>query len=169
MSGFTDRVDAGELILFDGGSGTYLQGKGLPVGEAPETWSLSHPDVVRGMAADYFAAGSDVVTTNTFGGNRLRLKHCGLDDRVAEVNRTSAELARSVAPEGGFVAGSIGPTGDFLAPLGLLTEEALLEIYGEQAEALAEGGVDLFCVWKRRLAVDEHARGAAMVLGTWEG
>ena len=152
--GLPGRLAAGEILIGDGATGTYLQGKGLEVGEAPETWNLSHPEIVRGMAADYFAAGSDLVETNTFGGNAFRLGKVGLEGRVAELNRTAAKLARSAAPEGGLVVGSIGPTGEFMAPLGTLTPEAFYEAFAEQARALAEEGVDAFCV-ETMTALDE--------------
>ncbi len=146
MKGLLERLAEGAVLVGDGATGTYLQGKGLEVGEAPEIWTLSHPDVVRQMAADYFAAGSDLVETNTFGGNRFRLKHVGLEGRVREVNLKAVELAKSTTPPGGLVIGSIGPVGEFLAPLGTVTPEELLEAFSVQAEALAEGGVDALCV-----------------------
>ena len=146
MSALLDRLAAGEILIGDGATGTYLQDKGLEVGQAPEAWNLSHPDTVRAMAAEYFAAGSDIVETNTFGGTSLRLEKAGLAGKVAEINRTAVELARSAAHEGGFVAGSVGPTGEFLEPLGPLTPETLAEIFTEQAQALAEAGVDAICV-----------------------
>ena len=154
MKGLMERLAAGDILLGDGATGTYLQGKGLEVGEAPEAWNFSHADVVRGMAADYFAAGSDLVETNTFGGNAFRLGRIGLGDRVAEVNHTAAELARSAATGGRLVVGSIGPTGEFLIPLGEHTPEAFYEAFAEQAAALAKGGVDAFCV-ETMTALDE--------------
>jgi len=146
MSELLDRLAEGEILIGDGATGTYLQGRGLEVGEAPESWTLSHPETVREMAADYFSAGSDIVETNTFGGNRLRLEKAGLADRVAEINRTAAELALSASHEGGFVAGSVGPTGEFLEPLGNLTAEVLAEVSSEQIRVLADAGVDAICV-----------------------
>jgi 5-methyltetrahydrofolate--homocysteine methyltransferase len=106
------------------------------------------------MAEAYFAAGSDLVETNSFGGNRFRLERSGLVGRVADVNRTAAELARSGAPDGCFVLGSVGPTGELLEPLGTQTPDAFHDAYAEQAEALAQGGVDGFCV-ETMLAIEE--------------
>ncbi len=154
MAGLLERLAAGEILVGDGATGTYLQDKGLGIGEPPETWNLSHPDVVQGMAADYFDAGSDLVETNSFGGNRFRIRHAGLEERVAEVNQTAARLARAAAPELGLVVGSIGPTGEMLEPLGSATPEALTEAFAEQAAALAEGGVDAICV-ETMTALDE--------------
>ncbi|MDP6779490.1 MAG: homocysteine S-methyltransferase family protein [Candidatus Latescibacteria bacterium] len=154
MAGLLERLAAGEALVGDGATGTYLQGKGLGIGEPPEIWNLSHPDVVQGMAADYFGAGSDLVETNSFGANRFRIRHAGLEDRVAEVNQTAARLARASAPENGLVVGSMGPSGEMLVPLGEATPGGLSEAFAEQAAALAEGGVDGFCV-ETMTALDE--------------
>ena len=165
MDGLLERLNAGEILVSDGATGTYLQGKGLGIGVAPETWNLSHPDVVRGMARDYFEAGADLVETNTFGGNRYRLAHSGLEGEVVEINRTAAELARGGAPEGGLVVGSVGPTGEFLTPLGLVTPEELTEAYEEQVVALADAGVDGFCV-ETMTAMEEAALAIAAAAST---
>jgi len=111
-------------------------------GGCPEELNLDHPDIVRGMAAAYFAAGSDLVLTNSFGGNVFRLRHYGLADRVSEINLLAVRLARSAAPPDRFVIGSIGPTGEFLEPLGDIGVEALSDAFAEQAAALAAGGAD---------------------------
>jgi len=129
-------------LISDGATGTYLQQHGLMPGGCPEELNLNHPDVVRGMAAAYFAAGSNMVLTNSFGGNVFRLRHYGLADRVAEINLLAASLARSVAPPDRFVIGSIGPTGEFLEPLGDVSAEALCAAFAEQAAALVAGGAD---------------------------
>ena len=120
MRNFLDRVQAGELLVSDGATGTYLQDHGLEPGGCPEEFNLSQPDVVRQMAADYFAAGADLVLTNSFGGSGYRLREYGFGDRVEEVNRLAAEHARAVAPDDRFVLGSIGPAGVLLEPNGLL-------------------------------------------------
>lgn len=156
MAGLLERLAAGEALVADGATGTYLQGKGLGIGQAPDAWNFSHPDVVRQMAADYFAAGADLVETNSFGGNVYRLRHTGLEGRVREVNRVAAELARSGAPGGGIVVGAIGPTGAFLEPLGEARPEDFRIAFADQAEALAEGGVDALCV-ETMTALEEAA------------
>lgn len=138
------RLAKGELLVSDGATGSYLQQHGLEDGD-PEEWNVSHPDVVRGMAKAYYDAGSDMVLTNTFGGTSLRQSHYGFADRAAEFNRLGAELARSQAPDGCFVVGSVGPTGEVLNdPLrdNPLTEEQAYEAFVEQIVALADGGVD---------------------------
>lgn len=146
---FLARLKRGEVLVFDGAMGTMLFAAGLKDGACPELWNATHADVVRGIHLGYFDDGSDFVETNTFGGTRLKLTAYGLQDRTRELNILGAKLAREVCPPGGLVAGSIGPTGhlpDWFAPLGDVSEEALTDNFREQAEALAEGGVDLFAV-----------------------
>jgi 5-methyltetrahydrofolate--homocysteine methyltransferase len=144
-----DRVKAGEILVFDGGYGTALFDAGLLNGACPELWNDTHADVVRGIHQGYYGAGSDLVETNTFGGTRLKLNEYGLGDRTRELNARAARLARAVCPPGRHVAGSIGPTSRLpieYEPLGDTSDEAYFETFREQAEALAEGGVDLFAV-----------------------
>jgi 5-methyltetrahydrofolate--homocysteine methyltransferase len=143
------RIRAGETLVFDGAYGTMLFAAGLLNGACPELWNDTHAEIVRGIHAGYFAAGSDIVETNTFGGSRLKLNEYKLGDRVRELNERGARLARSAAPPGRYIAGSIGPTSRLPAeyePLGDTTDEQYFETFREQAEALAEGGVDLFAV-----------------------
>jgi 5-methyltetrahydrofolate--homocysteine methyltransferase len=134
-------------VLFDGAMGTLLQDAGLEDGAPGELWNLENPDAVRAAHAAYADAGARLLTTNTFGGTRPRLDMHGLGDRVGEVNRTAAQLARSVADERGLlVAGDLGPTGELLAPLGTLTPEEAQALFAEQLVALVEGGIDLVLV-----------------------
>ena len=144
-----ERVRAGQTLVFDGGYGTMLFAAGLLNGACPELWNDTHADVVAGIHRGYFEAGSDIVETNTFGGTRLKLDEYAIGDRTRELNVKGARLARSVAPGGGWVAGSIGPTSrlplDYALDNGV-TDEQYEETFREQAEALAEGGVDLFAV-----------------------
>jgi 5-methyltetrahydrofolate--homocysteine methyltransferase len=149
-----ERLAGGELLVSDGATGTYLQAHGLEPGGCPEEFNVSHPDVVRGMARAYFEAGSDMVLTNSFGGTRFMLKKYGYGDRVQEFNRLAAEHARSQAPPGRFVAGSVGPTGEFLEPLGEVSEAEMLDAFTEQIVALEEGGADAFVI-ETKTALDE--------------
>ena len=144
-----ERVRAGETLVFDGGYGTMLFAAGLLNGACPELWNDTHADVVRAIHRGYFEAGSDIVETNTFGGTRLKLNEYQLGDRTRELNVKGARLARAAAPAEAYVAGSIGPTSRLPAeyePLGDTTDAEYVATFTEQAEALAEGGVDLFAV-----------------------
>jgi 5-methyltetrahydrofolate--homocysteine methyltransferase len=143
------RIRAGETLVFDGGYGTMLFAAGLLNGACPELWNDTHADVVAGIHEGYFDAGSHIVETNTFGATRLKLDEYRIGDRTRELNIKGARLARGVAPAGGYVAGSIGPTSrlplDYALDNGV-TDEEYEATFREQAEALAEGGVDLFAV-----------------------
>jgi len=128
--------------------GTMLFANGLMFGDPPEVWNLSKPDVVRRIHRGYLDAGSQILMTNTFGGNRMRLSLHGLQDRVAELNQTAAILLRNEADAAGghaLVAGDIGPSGAILAPTGTLNYDEAVDIFAEQAAALVAGGVDL--IW----------------------
>jgi 5-methyltetrahydrofolate--homocysteine methyltransferase len=134
-------------VLVDGGMGTLLQDGGLDDGGAGELWNVDRPDVVRSAHQAYAAAGARILTTNTFGGSRPRLLMHGLEDRVHELNRAAAALAREVADEHGLlVAGDLGPTGELLAPLGTMSPEEAQEIFEEQLRGLRDGGIDVVLV-----------------------
>src|SRR6478672_1696449 len=138
----------GGPILADGAMGTMLFASGLQFGDPPEAWNVSNPEVVRRIHRGYLDAGSRIVMTNTFGGNRLRLRLHGLDKRVAELNRTAAILLRAEVDAAGgraLVAGDIGPTGEIMAPLGTLEQAEAEDVFAAQAAALIAGGVDL--IW----------------------
>jgi len=133
-------------LVCDGAMGTMLQQNGLIAGECSEEWNLSHANVVREIHAAYCEAGADIIETNTFGGNRARLNLHGLGSQVLEFNRRAVELARSVCQSNKFIAASIGPTGEFLEPMGTATYETLIDIFSEQISALLSAGVDLIIV-----------------------
>jgi 5-methyltetrahydrofolate--homocysteine methyltransferase len=134
-------------VLLDGGMGTLLQDAGLEDGEPGELWNLENRDAVRRAHAAYASAGARLLTTNTFGGTRPRLEMHELGDRIDVVNRTAAQIARSVADEHDLlVAGDIGPTGELLAPLGTLTRDEAQKLFAEQLVGLVEGGIDLVLV-----------------------
>ena len=149
-----DRLDRGALLISDGGTGTFLQQHGLEPGGCPEEFNASHPGVVREMARRYFEAGSDLVLTNSFGGSVFMQKKYGYGERVAEFNQLAAQHARSQAPEGRFVVGSIGPTGEFLEPLGPVSETEMYDAFAEQVKALEAGGADAAVV-ETMTAVEE--------------
>jgi len=144
-----DRLRAGEILVFDGGYGTMLFDAGLANGACPELWNDTHADVVRGIHQAYFDAGSQIVETNTFGASRLKLNEYQAGDRTRELNLEGARLARAAAPAGRYVAGSIGPTSRLPQGYALdagVTDEEYEATFREQAEALAEGGVEIFAV-----------------------
>jgi len=136
-------------LVCDGAMGSMLLARGLKSGECPETWNLARQADVQAIHRAYLEAGADIILTNTFGGNRFTLKGHGLDSRAADLNRAGAQFARTLAQDLAgtlgrdlFVLGDIGPTGRFMAPLGMDTFEDFLAVFKEQAAALAEGGVD---------------------------
>ena len=146
MADFRSALASGRTLLLDGGMGTMLQARGLPAGEHPEQFCLDRPDVLRGIHADYLAAGADIILTCTFGGSRLKLP-TGID--ATPFNRTMARIARAAVDAAGreaFVAGDMGPCGQFVRPLGDLHPLELYEALREQARGLVEGGVDLFLI-----------------------
>jgi len=133
-------------VILDGALGTELMKRGLPQGAIPEIWNVENAGAVRSVHADYFSAGADAVSTNSFGGHPLKLAASGLRARCAELNRAAAEIAASVRPAGRYVVGSLGPSGKLLRPQGDATEAELKAGFAEQVRALAEGGVDLILV-----------------------
>jgi methionine synthase I (cobalamin-dependent) len=152
----------GRPLLADGATGTNLFEAGLISGDSPEAWNFDHPDRIQALHQSFVDAGADIILTNSFGGNRRRLALHNLESRAHEVNRLAAQQARSVADKAGrpiVVAGSVGPTGDLLAPLGPLTEDEAVEIFVEQIEGLREGGADV--VWIETMSAAEEIRAAA--------
>jgi 5-methyltetrahydrofolate--homocysteine methyltransferase len=141
-SGLRGRLPRG-LLLWDGAMGTMLQEAGLARGAAPEEVCLSRPDAVREIHAAYRAAGAAVLTTNTFGANRIKLASFGLERQVAAINAAAVAAAKMVAGKKGLVAGSVGPTGTFVEPLGPLSFAEAASAFREQARALADAGADL--------------------------
>ena len=135
-------LETGKTVLSDGATGTFLQYNGLEPGGCPEEFNISHPDIVKRMSKEYFEAGSDIVLTNSFGGNKFMLQKYGYGDRVDEFNRLAAKHATANRPEGKFVLGSVGPTGEFVAPLGAVSSEEMSESFSEQIAGLVAGGVD---------------------------
>jgi methionine synthase I (cobalamin-dependent) len=146
MTKFQDRLAQGGILIADGATGTTLQKAGLPSGMAPERWNLENPDAIRALHRGYVEAGSDLILTNTFGGSRLRLEMEELGDRTHEINLAAARLAREVAGDKVMVLGDMGPTGQLMEPMGTLTYDTAVDVFAEQAAALAEGGVDAILI-----------------------
>ena len=140
-----ERLTAVGPVVTDGAWGTQLQQRGLGPGECPDGWNLSHPDRVEEVPAAYVAAGSRVVLTNTFQSNRIALAGHGLAEKVIELNRTGVEISRSAAGSAAAVFASMGSTGKMLMT-GEITEEEMLDVFAQQAGALAEAGADALVI-----------------------
>jgi len=148
-----ERLEQG-LFLLDGAMGTQLIARGVEVGKCNDYLNIESPDTVFEIHQAYFQAGSDAVLTNTFGANKLALARHGFGDKVTEINTAAAQIARRAAGEEKYVLGDIGPSGDFLQPLGNLETEELKDAFAEQAKALLAGGVDGFII-ETMTALDE--------------
>ena len=135
----------GKILVSDGAWGTILYQNGLKTGVCPDLWSLTHYDAVKDIAQNYINAGADMVETNTFGANRFKLEHYGLQDKVSEINEAAARASREAAGDDRYVIASIGPTGKMLL-MGDVTEEEFYEVFREQAVALEKGGADAVCI-----------------------
>lgn len=162
----TDLLATKPVLLADGATGTNLFNMGLSSGDAPEFWNINEPDKIRALYRGAVDAGSDLFLTNSFGGNSSRLKLHDAGHRARELSRISAELGREVADASGrkvVVAGSIGPTGEIMAPMGPMTHELAVEIFHEQAEGLKEGGADV--LWVETISAPEEYRAAAEACG----
>lgn len=149
-------------VLADGATGTSLMNMGLAPGTPAELWNVTQPDRIRALHQGAVEAGSDLFLTNSFGANASRLRLHKLDARVTELNRAAAEIGREIADASGrsiVVAGSIGPTGEIMAPMGSLTHAAAVEMFHEQAEALRDGGADI--LWVETLSSLEELKAAA--------
>jgi 5-methyltetrahydrofolate--homocysteine methyltransferase len=163
----TELLSQRQWLLADGATGTNFFAMGLQTGDAPEMWNVEQPEKVRELQQAFVDAGSDIILTNTFGGTRNRLKLHQAQDRVREINIAAAEITCSVARNAGrevVVAGSMGPTGDLFVPLGALTMEQGIAAFTEQAEALAEGGVDV--LWIETISAIDEVKAAVTAAAT---
>ena len=152
------RLASGEVLIADGATGTMLLEAGLPTGTPGEAWALERPEVIMQLHLAYLEAGSQIVLTCSFGGTRARRKAAGLEVQVGEINRRAAELARQAAGADRYVGGDIGPTGEMMVPIGPLTYEAAVELFAEQAQALAAGGAD--CIYVETMSDLNEAKAA---------
>ena len=117
MNNFLSTLTSKRILLSDGAMGTELQRRGLKVGDCPEEYNLTHPEIIQAIHKDYYDAGSDIVETNTFGANQIRLKFYGLEKKVREINTAAVQNAKVVCPNNKFIAGSIGPLGELFEPI----------------------------------------------------
>ncbi len=135
------KLIAAGPVVTDGAWGTQLQQRGLPTGDCPDTWNLSHADKVEEVARSYVEAGSRVILTNTFGSNRFILSRHGLTGSVAEINRAGVEISRRAAGGKAAVFASVGPTGVMLM-MGDVSHEQIKDAFAEQVEAIADSVAD---------------------------
>ncbi|MFC5583628.1 betaine--homocysteine S-methyltransferase [Nitratireductor kimnyeongensis] len=150
------------VLLADGATGTNLFAMGLESGEAPELWNEDAPEKIEALHQGFVDAGADIILTNSFGGTRHRLKLHNAQDRVHELNRKAAEIACRIAGKAGrrvIVAGSVGPTGELLVPLGALTYEEAVDAFTEQMEGLKAGGAEV--AWIETMSAPDEIRAAA--------
>lgn len=151
-------LSSGQTLIADGAAGTMLMSAGLEPGAAPELWNIERPEQILGLHRAYLEAGSQIILTNTFGGNRAKLGKMGLAERSQELNLAGAALARQAADDRAYVAGDMGPTGELMEPFGPLTFDLAVDIYAEQAATLAAGGVD--ALWIETMTDLDEARAA---------
>ena len=159
---FSDFLNSRDWLLADGATGTNLFNMGLQSGDAPELWNVEQPEKITRLYQMAVDAGSDLFLTNSFGGTAARLKLHSAEKRVRELSRVAAELGRDVADKTDrtvIVAGSVGPTGEIMAPMGALTHEIAVEMFHEQADGLKEGGADV--LWLETISAPEEYRAAA--------
>ncbi|GAA6207427.1 betaine--homocysteine S-methyltransferase [Cognatishimia sp. WU-CL00825] len=155
-------LETQDWLLADGATGTNLFNMGLTSGDAPEMWNEEHPDRIKKLYQFAVDSGSDIFLTNSFGGNASRLKLHNAGHRARELSRIAAELGREVADKAGrtvIVAGSVGPTGDIMLPVGTLSHADAVEMFHEQAEGLKEGGADV--CWLETISAPEEFKAAA--------
>ena len=151
-----------DWLMADGATGTTLFNMGLSSGDAPELWNADHPDRIAKLYQGAVDAGSDIFLTNSFGGTRARLKLHDAQDRAFELSKLAAEIGRDVADKAGrpvVVAGSMGPTGEIMEPMGSLTHASAVEMFHEQAEGLKAGGADV--LWVETISAAEEFKAAA--------
>lgn len=146
MKNIIQQLQQKKILVSDGAWGTMLQEKGLKAGDCPEEWNISHPEAVKSIATAYKEAGANIVLTNSFGGSKFKLGSFGFEDRTEAFNRTAAQLSKQAAGSDVFVFASVGPTGHFLVPLGITTEEQMVDNFKIQIRGLTDGGADVILI-----------------------
>ncbi len=140
---FLQKLKENKIILFDGATGSLLQQMGIKTDSAPEMLNITHKEVLQEIGRDYINAGCEILETNTFGANRIKLKNFGIENKVHELNYQGVRIIKEIASEGVLVAASIGPIGKFIKPVGDLDFSEAVDVFSEQVKACADGGADL--------------------------
>ena len=167
MIDLQDILHSSPVLLADGATGTNMFAMGLQSGDAPELWNIERPERVEALHRSFIEAGSDIILSNTFGGNRCRLALHKAEHRVEEINAAAVRIAREAAGRAGrtvIVGGSVGPTGELIAPLGELAYDDAVRVFAAQAEALAAGGADV--IWLETLSSREELQAAVEGAGS---
>ena len=146
MNKLLKLLQQNKILISDGAWGTMLQSGGLKPGDCAEEWNVSHPEVIRSIADSYIQAGADIILTNSFGGSPLKLAGYGFAERAEELNFAAASVSRKAADDRVLVFASVGPTGQFLEPIGNITELEMIENFKIQIKALAKGGADAILI-----------------------
>ncbi|MBI3600838.1 MAG: homocysteine S-methyltransferase family protein [Nitrospinae bacterium] len=139
---FLKRLES-EILVLDGATGTMLQKKGMKPGSCPEELNLSNPAMIKEVHKEYIEAGVDIITSNTFGGNRIKLSEYGLEGRLKEINTAAVSIAKKAAGKRCLVMSTIGPTGKFLQPIGNLSFDETYKVFKEQIAACVKAGADI--------------------------
>ena len=142
---FLDALASNRVLISDGAWGTLMMQEGLKAGQCPEIWNRDFPDKVESVARAYVDAGADIIETNSFGGNRIKLDHYGLGDQAEDLNAWAAEISAKATGDSSFVMGSVGPTGKMLIT-GEVSESQVFDAYAEQGRGLEKGGADLLII-----------------------
>jgi len=146
MKPLPERLTNREIIVADGAIGSMLLSRGLPEAPCPESYNISHPDILKTIAGEYMNAGAEIVQTNTFGGSPLKLKDYTLDKRMEEINSNAVRAVRDAVGNGAYVSGSCGPSGKILKPYGDTAGEQMHESFSKQIQVLIGAGVDIICI-----------------------
>ena len=141
MKDWKELLDLKRVLAADGAWGTEMIKKGLKSGECPELWNLNRPDDIKAIAKSYIDAEADIILTNTFGGNRLKLKKFGIFEKIEEINYAGVKLSKEVS-NNSLVFASMGTTGEFLEPLGTITESEMVESFSVQVKSFVKGNAD---------------------------
>ena len=141
-----ERLRSREILIADGAIGSILLSRGLPKAQCPESYNISHTDVLTDIAKEYFEAGAEIIQTNTFGASPLKLKDYSLDEKTDSINRSAVQAVRNAVDDKAYISGSCGPSGKMLKPYGDIEPEEMYESFHMQITSLISAGVDIICI-----------------------